>query len=175
MFSVTLFILKPFLWRNEIYLRHHHSLFLDSSLPGSLDRREADLEVDHCSSSEWQPHVQDDRWWGLGGAHSPQDYLSSFDMTSWIQLLVQCEAVANRISLTAPVLFAAWIWSMVWSTPVSINTSYTVDIYVPLMENFPFLPVVPLTSSLCSGPLENSTVKLPGSKCQALWLVCIFQ
>lgn len=87
-------------------------------------------------------------------------------MTSWIQLLVQWEAVANQISLTAPVLFAAWIWSMVWSTPVSINTSYTVDIYVPLMENFPFLPVVPLTSSLCSGPLENSAVKLSGSKCQ---------
>lgn len=96
-------------------------------------------------------------------------------MTSWIQLLVQWEAVANQISLTAPVLFAAWIWSTVWSTPVSINTSYTVDIYVPLMENFPFLPVVPLTSSLCSGPLENSAVKLSGSKCQALWLVCIFQ
>lgn len=78
-------------------------------------------------------------------------------------------------SLTASVLFTVWIWSMVWSTAVSINTSYTVDIYVPLMENFPFLPVVPLTSSLCSGPLENSAVKLSGSKCQALSLVCTFQ
>lgn len=90
-------------------------------------------------------------------------------MTSWIQLLVQCEAVANQISLAAPVLFTVWIWSMVWSTAVSINTSYTVDIYVPLTENFPFLPVVPLTSPLCSGPLENSTVKLSASKCQALY------
>lgn len=42
---------------------------------------------------------------------------------------------------------------------IQTSTSPTADIYVPLMENFPFLPVVPLTSSLCLAPLENSTVK----------------
>lgn len=74
-------------------------------------------------------------------------------------------------------LFLAWYYlqsgsGMAWNAAVPINTSYTVDIYVLLTENFPFFPVVLLTSSLCSGPLENSTVKLSPSKCQALSLAC---
>lgn len=89
-----------------------------------------------------------------------QEWLPYFDLTFWIQLLVQGAAVAHRTPCAAQALFTVWIWSVMQSAAAPINTSCRGHIYVPLVENFPFLSIVPLMSSLCSGPLENSTVKL---------------
>lgn len=47
---------------------------------------------------------------------------------------------------------------MTWGTAVPI-TPYSGDIYVPLTENFPFLPVIPLTDSLLR-PIRELTCEI---------------